>query len=376
MERRDQQTRQRMRRAAIDDERRSRVLDSGDAATLRSALASEATRAAARRVPGQHPDRDHEVHARPARARARPRWLLPRAAEDAGRRGREPRRRRVADQRRQAVLRLLDGAPVRRGRSTTTNRRARRYFPRLAMAQLLFDYKPGWDQTIEYRQRRSAPAGTRCASSTRRTALYSTLVAPLMLGGKNLGWITLCARRRARGRIMVAHRAGRGDRAARGAGAASRAGCSSRSALEERRKAILEERNRLARDIHDNLAQGFGAILMQLQAAQREGTRCRRRSRAASTPPSISRARTWSKRGDRSAHFARTSATARTSRRRSSASPNWRRRRQTSRSRSTSTSCRALAMVSSARSSASRRKRSPTPYATRARSASRSAHRR
>jgi signal transduction histidine kinase len=44
-----------------------------------------------------------------------------------------------------------------------------------------------------------------------------------------------------------------------------------RSRLEERRKAILEERNRLARDIHDNLAQGFAAILMQLQAAQRDG---------------------------------------------------------------------------------------------------------
>jgi signal transduction histidine kinase len=42
------------------------------------------------------------------------------------------------------------------------------------------------------------------------------------------------------------------------------------SRVEERRKAILEERNRLARDIHDNLAQGFAAILMQLQAAQRE----------------------------------------------------------------------------------------------------------
>jgi signal transduction histidine kinase len=41
--------------------------------------------------------------------------------------------------------------------------------------------------------------------------------------------------------------------------------------VEERRKGILEERNRLARDIHDNLAQGFAAILMQLQAAQREG---------------------------------------------------------------------------------------------------------
>ena len=43
-----------------------------------------------------------------------------------------------------------------------------------------------------------------------------------------------------------------------------------RIGVEERRKAILEERNRLARDIHDNLAQGFAAILMQLQAAQRE----------------------------------------------------------------------------------------------------------
>ena len=42
------------------------------------------------------------------------------------------------------------------------------------------------------------------------------------------------------------------------------------SRIEERRKAILEERNRLARDIHDSLAQGFAAILMQLQAARRE----------------------------------------------------------------------------------------------------------
>jgi len=35
--------------------------------------------------------------------------------------------------------------------------------------------------------------------------------------------------------------------------------------------AAVRERNRIARDIHDNLAQGFGAILMQLQAAQRAG---------------------------------------------------------------------------------------------------------
>ena len=59
--------------------------------------------------------------------------------------------------------------------------------------------------------------------------------------------------------------------------------------LEDRRQAVLEERNRLARDIHDTLAQGFGAILMQLQAAQRgagaaaagsHGARDRGRSRA------------------------------------------------------------------------------------------------
>jgi signal transduction histidine kinase len=43
-----------------------------------------------------------------------------------------------------------------------------------------------------------------------------------------------------------------------------------RSRSEERSKTILEERNRLARDIHDNLAQGFAAILMQLQGARRE----------------------------------------------------------------------------------------------------------
>jgi signal transduction histidine kinase len=47
---------------------------------------------------------------------------------------------------------------------------------------------------------------------------------------------------------------------------------------EERRKAILEERNRLARDIHDSLAQGFAAILMQLQAVQRK---------ASAVPPAI-----------------------------------------------------------------------------------------
>jgi signal transduction histidine kinase len=53
------------------------------------------------------------------------------------------------------------------------------------------------------------------------------------------------------------------------------------SRLEARQQAALEERNRIARDIHDTLAQGFGAILMQLQAAQRGG--------AANLPPAAGR---------------------------------------------------------------------------------------
>ncbi|MEO7275469.1 MAG: histidine kinase [Vicinamibacterales bacterium] len=52
------------------------------------------------------------------------------------------------------------------------------------------------------------------------------------------------------------------------------------SHVEARRQAVLEERNRMARDIHDTLAQGFGAILMQLQAAQRS---------AGALPPAVAK---------------------------------------------------------------------------------------
>ena len=64
------------------------------------------------------------------------------------------------------------------------------------------------------------------------------------------------------------------------------------SRVEERRKAMLEERNRLARDIHDNLAQGFAAILMQLQGAQREALRRCRRRVAAKLETAVDLART------------------------------------------------------------------------------------
>ena len=144
------------------------------------------------------------------------------------------------------------------------------YFPRMAMAQFLFDYKEGWEQTIEYRSDDvRLPELVRQFNS--ENGLYSTLVAPLILGGKNLGWINLCVAEEPEGgswwRIALVEAIAR-----HAALALHKSRIYEQKRLEERRKAILEERNRLARDIHDNLAQGFGAILMQLQAAQREGT--------------------------------------------------------------------------------------------------------
>jgi len=144
------------------------------------------------------------------------------------------------------------------------------YFPRLAMAQFLFDCKDGWEQTIEYRS--DDPRLPRLVREfNSENGLYSTLIAPLILGGKNLGWINLCVAEEPEGgswwRIALVEAIAR-----HAALALHKSRIYEQKRLEERRKAILEERNRLARDIHDNLAQGFGAILMQLQAAQREGT--------------------------------------------------------------------------------------------------------
>jgi signal transduction histidine kinase len=142
------------------------------------------------------------------------------------------------------------------------------YFPRIAMAQFLFDYKEGWEQTIEYRS-----DDPRLPQLVREfngeNGLFSTLVAPLILGGKTLGWINLCVAEEPEGgswwRIALVEAIAR-----HAALALHKSRIYEQKRQEERRKAILEERNRLARDIHDNLAQGFGAILMQLQAAQRE----------------------------------------------------------------------------------------------------------
>ena len=82
------------------------------------------------------------------------------------------------------------------------------------------------------------------------------------------------------------------------------------SLLEARRQAVLEERNRIARDIHDTLAQGFGAIPMQLQAAQRGGVSSLPADGARSLETAIDLARTHLIEARRSVAALRPSAAA------------------------------------------------------------------
>jgi signal transduction histidine kinase len=153
-------------------------------------------------------------------------------------------------------------------------------FPRQTFANHLFSYEPGWHQTIDYStDDERMPASLR--DFFRHEGLSVTLVAPLLISDRNLGWITLCTRE--------VNDCGEGQwwRIALIEAIARQAALAlhysrlvEQKRVEERRKAILEERNRLARDIHDNLAQGFAAILMQLQGAQRE---------ACTMPPAVAR---------------------------------------------------------------------------------------
>ncbi|MGH9371553.1 MAG: sensor histidine kinase [Vicinamibacterales bacterium] len=151
--------------------------------------------------------------------------------------------------------------------------------PRESMAAHLFATTRGWTETAEYAgDDRRLPEPVR--EFNRSTGIESVVVAPLALPTGNMGWIALSSgsvdecegvwRRTlveaiARQATLSLHHSRVADR----------------SRAEERRQAVLEERNRIARDIHDTLAQGFAAILMQLQAAQRS---------AAPLPPGVARA--------------------------------------------------------------------------------------
>ena len=149
---------------------------------------------------------------------------------------------------------------------------SRRPFPCATMAAHLFEHKEGWGRTVEYQG-----DDPRFPASMREFGLeqgwHRVVATPLLLGSRTLGWMTVCSIERAEQPEFHWWRLVLVEAIARQASLAlhhSRLVDANRR--EERRKAILEERNRLARDIHDNLAQGFAAILMQLQGARRESS--------------------------------------------------------------------------------------------------------
>jgi signal transduction histidine kinase len=143
-------------------------------------------------------------------------------------------------------------------------------FPHEALAEHLYAYKPGWTATTEY-----GPCDERLPETLRKFCpeggVHGMVVTPLLIGGRTLGWFKLATGSDASCDVARWWRTVLTEAIARQAALAIHTSqVIESSRVEERRKAILEERNRLARDIHDNLAQGFGAILMQLQAAQRD----------------------------------------------------------------------------------------------------------
>jgi signal transduction histidine kinase len=140
--------------------------------------------------------------------------------------------------------------------------------PRESMAMHLLNHTAGWNQTIEY-QRDDSRLPEPVREFNRHAGVHSLVVTPLVLGSRNLGWMAISTfpTPGCDGWWRVALLEAIGRQATL---ALHQSRLAELSRREERRKAILEERNRLARDIHDNLAQGFAAILMQLQAARRE----------------------------------------------------------------------------------------------------------
>ena len=137
---------------------------------------------------------------------------------------------------------------------------------REGVASHLFEYIPGWRSAIVYeRDDPRLPAPMR--DSIRRVGVQVVHTAPLALGGRNLGWIVLVSRDTESAQWQVAMVEAIARQATLLLDICRLA---TRKRAEDSRKAALEERNRLAREIHDNLAQGFAAILMQLQAARRE----------------------------------------------------------------------------------------------------------
>ena len=142
-------------------------------------------------------------------------------------------------------------------------------FPCEILGQHLFEYQPGWNETVEYGTD-DARLPEEIRSFVNQMGSATIVATPLVLSSGTLGWMTVSSAgdvdpETQWWRVAVMEAVAR-----QAALALHQSRLLESHRREERRKAILDERNRLARDIHDNLAQGFAAILMQLQAAQRE----------------------------------------------------------------------------------------------------------
>jgi signal transduction histidine kinase len=139
--------------------------------------------------------------------------------------------------------------------------------PTESMAAHLYAHTAGWSKTIEYTgEDARLPEAVRVFN--RSVDVDSLIVAPLVLPSRNLGWVALSTGKTSD--CEGVWRAALVEAMARQATLAlHQSRLSEQSRVETRRQAVLEERNRIARDIHDSLAQGFAAILMQLQATQR-----------------------------------------------------------------------------------------------------------
>jgi len=140
-----------------------------------------------------------------------------------------------------------------------------------AFADYLLTHRDGWTQTIEYRCD-DPRLPEEWHAFARRLESATVIAAPLMLGSRNLGWMTVSSPGETDAEMQWWRVAMTEAIARQAALALHHSRIVDEHRREERRKAILEERNRLARDIHDSLAQGFAAILMQLQAVQRKAS--------------------------------------------------------------------------------------------------------
>jgi signal transduction histidine kinase len=150
--------------------------------------------------------------------------------------------------------------------------------PREDLSTHLLAFAEGWKDTIEYSGDDSRfPESVRALNHS--VGLTTVAIVPLILPTRNLGWIALSTGD-APAEYAPWRRATLEAIARQVTLALHQSQLTEQSLAEARHQAVLEERNRIARDIHDTLAQGFAAILMQLQSVQRA---------SASLPPNIAR---------------------------------------------------------------------------------------